>query len=210
MLIRPGNPSGSSLLRSISDLIPKNPRSRGNHEQSSPTETNSIGSPSMSVNLADAATINGLIDAYFTWYNPSYPVLHERTFRQECQNRQQIHPRSNWHPIFFLVLAIGHWTLTEEAEQSNYYTAARSRMSMRMLESGTLLAVQAFLLMVCLRNQRSCDPLPIVLIGIRVIIFRSGTDLTQGITSLASPIEWRLVWAFIVNLLRGQLIPTHC
>jgi transcriptional regulatory protein GAL4 len=49
------------------------------------------------------------------------------------------------------VLAIGHWTLTEdsEAEQSRYYTAARSRMSMRMLESGNLLTVQAFLLMVC-------------------------------------------------------------
>ena len=107
-----------------------------------------MASPSVPVSLADTATINSLIDAYFTWYNPAYPILHERTFRRECENRQQIHPRSTWHAIFFLVLAIGHWTVTEDAEQSHYYTAARSRMSMRMLESGTLLAVQAFLLMV--------------------------------------------------------------
>ncbi|CAG7918954.1 unnamed protein product [Penicillium olsonii] len=144
-----GNSSGSSLLRSISDLIPhKESRSRrGNDEQSLITETASVASPSVPVNLADTATINSLIDAYFTWYNPAYPILHERTFRRECENRQQIHPRSTWHVIFFLVLAIGHWTVTEDAEQSHYYTAARSRMSMRMLESGTLLAVQAFLLM---------------------------------------------------------------
>lgn len=102
----------------------------------------------MPVNLADTATINSLIDAYFTWYNPSYPILHERTFRREYENRHQIHSRSTWHSIFFLVLAIGHWTVTEDTEQCHYYTAARSRMSMRMLESGTLLAVQAFLLMV--------------------------------------------------------------
>ncbi|KAJ5747112.1 uncharacterized protein N7511_008808 [Penicillium nucicola] len=46
-------------------------------------------------------------------------------------------------------MPIGHWTITEdsEAEQSRYYTAARSHMSMRMLESGNLLTVQAFLLM---------------------------------------------------------------
>jgi transcriptional regulatory protein GAL4 len=105
----------------------------------------------MPVNLADTTTINGLIDAYFMWYNPSYPIIHERNFRDEYQNRHHIHPRSSWHSLFFLVLAIGHWTLTEESEpeKSNYYTAARSRLSMRMLESGNILNVQAFLLMVC-------------------------------------------------------------
>lgn len=105
----------------------------------------------MPINLADTTTMNGLIDAYFMWYNPSYPIIHEKTFREEYQNWHHIHPRSSWHSIFFLVLAIGHWTLAEdsEAEQSRYYTAARSRMSMRMLESGNLLTIQAFLLMVC-------------------------------------------------------------
>jgi transcriptional regulatory protein GAL4 len=149
----PGNSSGSNILRTISDILPvKSLRSRASQPvQSSPTDTSYTGSPSMPVNLADTTTINGLIDAYFMWYNPSYPIIHERNFRDEYQNRHHIHPRSSWHSLFFLVLAIGHWTLTEEseAEKSNYYTAARSRLSMRMLESGNILNVQAFLLMVC-------------------------------------------------------------
>jgi transcriptional regulatory protein GAL4 len=142
-----GNSSGTTLLRTISDLIPEKP-------EHSPANTDQTGvSPSLSINLANTATLDSLIDAYFMWYNPSYPVLHEKTFREKHQNRKQIHPRSSWHPIFFLVLAIGHWILAEGSEAepspSGYYTAARSRMSMRMLESGTLQNVQAFLLMVC-------------------------------------------------------------
>ncbi|KAJ5123213.1 hypothetical protein N7448_009310 [Penicillium atrosanguineum] len=146
-----GSSSGTTILRTISDLIPEKSNLRiDQQEQPSPANTNRTGaSPSLSVHLANTATLEGLIDAYFSWYNPSYPILHEKTFREKYQNRQQIHPRSSWHPLFFLVMAIGHWILTEgsEAEQSGYYTAARSRMSMRMLESGTLLNVQAFLLM---------------------------------------------------------------
>jgi len=146
-----GNSSGTTLLRAISDLIPEGSDSRvDQQEHASPATVNQTESPSLSIHLANTATLDGLVDAYFMWYNPSYPVLHEKTFREKYQNRQQIHPRSSWHPIFFLVLAIGNWIVTDgsEAEQSGYYTAARSRMSMRMLESGTILNVQAFLLMV--------------------------------------------------------------
>lgn len=103
-------------------------------------------SPIVSGNLASTANLNGLVDAYFKCYNPSYPVLHEKTFRERYENRQQINPRLTWHTIFFLVFVIGEWILTDgsESERSEHYTSARSRMSMRMLESGTLLNVQLF------------------------------------------------------------------
>ncbi|CAG7974405.1 unnamed protein product [Penicillium salamii] len=202
-----GNTSGSSLLRSISDLIPhKHSKSRRGHdEQSSLAETASMGSPSVPVNLADTATINSLIDAYFTWYHPSYPILHEKTFRHEYEHRQQIHPRSTWHSIFFLVLAIGHWTVTEDAEQSHYYTAARSRMSMRMLESGTLLAVQAFLLMGNYLQKRDRPNTGYNFVG---IAFRmalglglhreppSGTSTANTLLNERRRVVW---WAVIVN-----------
>lgn len=47
-----------------------------------------------------------------------------------------------------MVLAIGHWTSSEESEhlQSSYYTAARASLSLEMLESGTIETVQAFVL----------------------------------------------------------------
>lgn len=138
------------MLNAISDLLPNNTAS-GNFLPGSPANSNLTNSPSQPVNLANATTLEALVDAYFGWYNPSYPILHEKTFREKFRNRSQVHPRSSWHAIFHLVFAIGHWILGEEseAEQSRYYKTARSCMSMRMLESGTLLAVQAFLLMVC-------------------------------------------------------------
>ncbi|KAE8153138.1 fungal-specific transcription factor domain-containing protein [Aspergillus avenaceus] len=100
--------SGTAILRTISDLIPANNGSRADQQEDiSPTNANQTGSPALLINFANAAALDGLIDAYFMWY-----------------------------------------TLEgSEVEQSVYYTAARSRMSMRMLESGTLLSVQVFLLM---------------------------------------------------------------
>lgn len=72
-----------------------------------------------------------------------------------------------------------------ELGQDSYYMAARSRMSMRMLESGSLAAVQAFLLMVC-------PDLPIAsrVLTFRAITSRSETDQTPDTTTSASRIAW--------------------
>ncbi|KAL3470011.1 fungal-specific transcription factor domain-containing protein [Aspergillus californicus] len=141
-----GNSSGTSLLETISDLLPED---SSTHDHRHPERVSQTGSPSLLIHFANTAVLDNLVDAYFLWYNRSYPILHEETFREKYRNRHQIHARSNWHLIFHLVLAIGHWTTTggSELDQCRYYMAARSHMSMRMLESGNLLAVQAFLLM---------------------------------------------------------------
>ena len=141
------------MLNAISNLLPDSTTSCSkNLPHGSPANSNQTSSPSQLVNLADKSTLESLVDAYFGWYNPSYPILHEKTFREKFQNRYQVNSRSSWHVIFHLVLAIGHWILGEEseAEQSRFYMAARSCMSMRMLESGTLLNVQVCLLIVSL------------------------------------------------------------
>jgi transcriptional regulatory protein GAL4 len=100
--------------------------------------------------LASSAITDGLIDAYFLFYNTSYPILHNQLFRDTYANRSQIASNSTWQLVFYTVLAIGHWVLSagEDYADSPYYLAARSRMSAGMLESGTLTGVQAFLLMV--------------------------------------------------------------
>jgi transcriptional regulatory protein GAL4 len=139
------------MLNAVPGLLPDSTISCSKKRtHGSPAASNITNSPSQLVNLADTTTLESLVDAYFGWYNPSYPILHEKTFREKFQSRHQVHPRSSWYVIFHLVLAIGHWIVGEEseAEQSKYYMAARSCMSMRMLESGTLLTVQACLLMV--------------------------------------------------------------
>ncbi|KAL4808291.1 fungal-specific transcription factor domain-containing protein [Aspergillus unguis] len=140
-----GNSSGTRLLQTISDLLPNSTLD----QQGESPRASQTGSPSLLVHFANTAVLDNLVDAYFLWYNRSYPILHENTFREKYRNRQQIHARSSWQLIFPLVLAIGHWVSTggSELSQCSYYMTARSRMSMRMLESGSLTAVQAFLLM---------------------------------------------------------------
>jgi transcriptional regulatory protein GAL4 len=92
------------------------------------------------------------VDAYFSCYNCSYPILHEPSFRRQREQRPGTDPASCWTAIHAMVLAIGQWILDEEPQESLYFALARSWLSARALESGTLGAVQAFLLMVGLRS----------------------------------------------------------
>jgi transcriptional regulatory protein GAL4 len=152
-----GSGSGSSLLEAISALLPF---ANAKEYSQSPTKTALQTSPSLwrppagsslaaEANIASIALTTRLVDAYFVFYNTSYPVLHKRQFQASYENRDSIPARSSWHLIFYIVLAIGNWVLSsgDESDNSLYYSAARSRLSMRMLESGTLGGVQAFLLM---------------------------------------------------------------
>ncbi|KAE8158039.1 fungal-specific transcription factor domain-containing protein [Aspergillus tamarii] len=144
-----GNSAGSSILRNVPGLIPEHSGlETSRRTQVSPHDLNQGPDLLLSAHLGTSAVLDGLVNAYFTHYNTSYPVLHESTFRQQYQARHQLHGQSSWYPIFYIVMAIGNWILggTSGSRECQYYSAARSRMSMRMLESGTLLTVQAFLL----------------------------------------------------------------
>ncbi|OOF98225.1 hypothetical protein ASPCADRAFT_43278 [Aspergillus carbonarius ITEM 5010] len=140
-----GNSAGSSILRIGPDLLLNYPSSI-NSREISPSPTRDLR---LSGHLANTTILDGLLDAYFACYNPSYPIVHERTFRQQYQERHQIPLHSHWHAVFFAVLAIGNWILgrSSASEQCVYYHAARSRMSVQMLETGSLSTVQLFLLM---------------------------------------------------------------
>ncbi|PWY69029.1 hypothetical protein BO94DRAFT_590608 [Aspergillus sclerotioniger CBS 115572] len=144
-----GNSSGSCILKTISDLLPEHTTPQAARRERLPADLHHIESPSLSAELGNTALLDRLIDAYFVCYNSSFPILHEWIFRQKYRNRDHIPDGSTWHMIFYLVLAIGDWTLSggSKVEQSKYYMAARSRMSIHLLESGSLLTVQAFLLM---------------------------------------------------------------
>lgn len=146
-----GNSAGSTILRAVPYLVPERFGLETNRQtQDSPATSSQVPDPLFLAHLDSSAVLDRLINAYFTHYNTSYPVLHEGTFRKRYHDRQQLHPRSTWHLIFYIVLAIGNWILggTSGSGQCQYYSTARSRMSMHLLESGTLLTVQAFLLIV--------------------------------------------------------------
>lgn len=155
-----GNSSGSCILETISDLLPKHPAPLVTRRGQHPANSTMLASPHILRELDNSILTDSLMDAYFGWYNKSFPILHEKTFREKYQNRHHTPPHSTWHLIFYVVLAIGDWVISggSKVEESRFYMAARSRMSISLLESGALLTVQAFLLMVGQLDARRCIP----------------------------------------------------
>jgi transcriptional regulatory protein GAL4 len=142
------------MLLSISGLFSKinNTASSVQEQRSTPpyNPIRRISMPSASLNaaLTAGANVNRLIGAYFILYNSSYPVLHESSFRKQRERRATAKATACWTALYHMVLTIGLWMLGEEPEESPYFAVARSWLSARALESGTLGCVQAFLLMV--------------------------------------------------------------
>lgn len=154
-----GSSSASSLLQDIASLLPVSdiagvggatnaisPNAPSHHSTSSPS-----GPKFDRPDLASSAAVNLFVDAYFLFYNTSYPIVHEKSFRAKAatdwrQNRKH----SAWSIVYYMVLAIGHYvsaTISTPRMPSPFYNAARSRMSIAMLEAGSLETLQAFLLM---------------------------------------------------------------
>ncbi|KAF5646034.1 C6 transcription factor [Fusarium sp. NRRL 52700] len=146
-----GSSSGANLLQEIASMLPELAASNSpaTSHGKSPSQTHK-SKPSLDPpNLANESLTNYFIDAYFLFYNVSYPILHEPSFRQKLAARGMRRGKSSWNIIYYLVLAIGHWISTSDKYHagSRFYTAARNSLSIHMLESGTLETLQALLLM---------------------------------------------------------------
>ncbi|KAF4458378.1 C6 transcription factor [Fusarium albosuccineum] len=145
-----GRSSGSDILQEIAALLPPSttirPRENARSEASATNNSRQYIDPP---NLISSAVTASLVDAYFQMYNTSYPIIHETTFREELSNRDHVSSSTTWRIIYYMVLAIGHWLLNDSTslEQCPYYSAAKSRISMQLLEAGTIRTVQGLLLM---------------------------------------------------------------
>ncbi|CAM1509711.1 Fc.00g000460.m01.CDS01 [Cosmosporella sp. VM-42] len=141
-----GSSSGSQILEEI-DPVFTNAAREGYHRASRRPHAYTDTIPDLpSLPVSDVT--NHLIDAYFLLFNACYPILHEKTFRDSVIAGQHLHPQP-WRVTYYMVLAIGHWVSSTESEHmdSTYYAAAKSNLSLQMLESGTVETVQAFLLL---------------------------------------------------------------
>lgn len=119
-------------------------------QQMSPTSTTSLKHDKAHL-LINEETAK-LVDTYFLYYNTSYPILHEQTFRETVASASldtSVPAPSSWKVIYYMVLAIGHWIAnpTPEYNETAYYQAAKSYLSFAMLESGSIEMIQAFLLL---------------------------------------------------------------
>ncbi|KAK9428640.1 fungal-specific transcription factor domain-containing protein [Lipomyces doorenjongii] len=144
-----GNSSGSSLLES---LLPPAERRSADDDTERQRPVSNLPSPLLNLpfgnRLATTLIQSHLIDAYFVAYNSSYPIVHERTFRNQCGRRLLIPAQSPWHIVYYMVLAIGEWVSGYGTDDhSLYYEAAHTRIRTEILESGNMVIVQALLLL---------------------------------------------------------------
>ncbi|KAJ5096398.1 hypothetical protein NUU61_005754 [Penicillium alfredii] len=141
-----GVASGAALLRAadtgidgtteVSDLEQNLPLAN-RHTSSIPFALNTLGQ------------LEPFVDAYFSVFHRSYPIVHEATFRAQLMEVIP-RPRGNaWQVLLFIVSAMGVWTTATAPIDIDIglYEAAKARLSIDMLETGNLVLVQALTIM---------------------------------------------------------------
>lgn len=99
--------------------------------------------------LASKMICDTMVDAFFKFYNSSYPLIHEPTYRAQYEG---IIPRPRedcWELLHNSVLALGCWCINHENNNSDliFYQQARSKLTSSILETGNLSLVQALTLL---------------------------------------------------------------
>ena len=94
--------------------------------------------------LTSLGQLEPFVEAYFSLYHQSYPIVHEATFRAEFS---EIIPRPSgnaWQVLLFVLAAVGAFTSSTQPSEidQGLFEAAKARLSIDMLETGNLLLVQ--------------------------------------------------------------------
>lgn len=91
------------------------------------------------------AFVDSLVDLYFAYYHPTFPIIHEPTFRQYYETLNE-RPKGTWHMLANLVAALGSFVSTDSADETDMrlFNAVKSQLTIECLEAGNLGLVQAF------------------------------------------------------------------
>ncbi|KAK8164581.1 Zn(II)2Cys6 transcription factor [Phyllosticta citrichinensis] len=89
------------------------------------------------------------LDDYFELYHPSYPIIHEPTFRAEYMEVVPRPPDSLWHVLLYVVAALGACSSGNAplGMHISLFKIAKSKLAIDMLETGSMLLVQILALM---------------------------------------------------------------
>ena len=149
-----GSVSGASLLRLISSGSNGNPSQPSwmKHEQRDESMPDArhpnYSSPGPALRAQPLLTrqfFDGLIDAYFCHYHPTFPILHELTFREQYQNLGN-RPKGTWHVLANLVAAMGSFVSSPCNDDTHItlFNAVKNSLSIESIEAGSLGLVQVF------------------------------------------------------------------
>ncbi|KAL2397937.1 hypothetical protein ABEF93_006404 [Exophiala dermatitidis] len=100
--------------------------------------------------LITRAVVDNLVDAYFAFYHPTFPILHEPTFREQYAklNGRPGGSTSTWHILANLVAALGSFVSTTCSDDTHItlFNGVKGNLTIGSLETGSLNLVQAFAL----------------------------------------------------------------
>ena len=152
-----GSVSGAALLRLISDnkggVTSAREISKQEERRSSladflalrQDETSSSGPWLRAQPILTRAFVDTLVDSYFAHYHPTFPILHEASFREQYQTLSD-RPKGTWHILANLVAALGSFVSSNCSDDTdiNLFNAVKSQLTIEALEAGSLGLVQAF------------------------------------------------------------------
>ncbi|KIW62361.1 hypothetical protein, variant [Phialophora macrospora] len=151
-----GSVSGSALLRLIwmgAGAGETNPDASSERRQTLDQLFNEKSSeyPSASTWLRaqpmlTRAMVDTLVDAYFALYHPTFPILHEPSFREQYARLSGRISRSTWHTLANLVAALGSFVSSPCSDETHatLFNAVKANLSIDSLETGSITLVQAF------------------------------------------------------------------
>ncbi|OAP55368.1 hypothetical protein AYL99_10341 [Fonsecaea erecta] len=96
--------------------------------------------------LFTRAVVDSLIDAYFALYHPTFPILHEVTFREQYAKLNSRTTSSTWHTLANLVAALGSFVSSTCSDDTHVtlFNGVKANLSINSLETGSISLVQAF------------------------------------------------------------------
>ncbi|OBT58323.1 hypothetical protein VE04_00742 [Pseudogymnoascus sp. 24MN13] len=93
-----------------------------------------------------SALVGNLIDAFFSFYHPTFPIVHEPTFRAQYDGTLPRPDKENWNTLANILAALGSFASSNcsDATDLPIFQAAQKSLFADNLEVGNLTLVQAF------------------------------------------------------------------
>ncbi|KAG9571298.1 NAD(P)-binding protein, partial [Aureobasidium melanogenum] len=125
-------------------------------------------SPSIDASMAEFVDVDALINDYFLFYHPAYPLLHEGLFRARLLGAVPKPRDGSWDLLYNMVIAIGAFAggLADTNIDLKYYNIAKNSISLSLLEKGSICYVQGLSLMANYLQKRNKPNAGFAMIGI--------------------------------------------
>jgi len=142
---RLGVASGAALLR-VTDPSPNGSGEQLDSSQKIRQHHNSASE--IPIALTSLGQLEPFVEAYFTVFHRSYPIVHEATFRAQFMEVIPRPKENAWQVLLYVLAAIGAFTASTEPSEVDIglFDAAKTRLSIDALETGNIHLVQALTL----------------------------------------------------------------